>query len=50
MSLSVEASDTAFEFFKKRAYIAKQRNSVPRHGEWLANTTMQKQLASGAPQ
>ena len=51
-SLSVDASDTALEFFRKRGYVAKQRNSVPRHGEWLANTTMQKQLtpASGAPQ
>lgn len=51
-ALSVDASDTAVEFFRKRGYVAKQRNSVPRHGEWLANTTMQKQLspASGAPQ
>jgi putative acetyltransferase len=51
-SLSVDASDTALDFFKKRGYVARQRNSVPRHGEWLANTTMQKQLApaSGAPQ
>jgi len=51
-SLSVDASDTALDFFKKRGYVASQRNSVPRHGEWLANTTMQKQLApaSGAPQ
>lgn len=51
-ALSVDASDTAIDFFKKRGYVAKQRNSVPRHGEWLANTTMQKQLthASGAPQ
>src|ERR1043166_3184997 len=33
-------------------YVAQQRNPVPRHGEWLANTTMQKQLApsAGAPQ
>jgi putative acetyltransferase len=49
-SLSVDASDNALDFFKKRGYVAKQRNSVPRHGEWLANTTMQKQLApAGAP-
>jgi putative acetyltransferase len=50
-ALSVEASDNAIDFFRKRGYVAKQRNSVPRHGEWLANTTMQKQLApaSGAP-
>jgi putative acetyltransferase len=51
-SLSVDASDTALDFFKKHGYVARQRNSVPRHGEWLANTTMQKQLApaSGATQ
>jgi putative acetyltransferase len=49
-ALSVDASDNAIDFFKKRGYVAKQRNSVPRHGEWLANTTMQKQLApAGAP-
>ena len=50
-TLTVDASDTAEPLFKKRGYVAKQRNSVPRHGEWLANTTMQKQLASasGAP-
>lgn len=51
-TLSVDASDTALDFFRKRGYVARQRNSVPRHGEWLANTTMQKQLvpASGASQ
>jgi len=50
-ALSVDASDTALDFFKKRGYVASQRNSVPRHGEWLANTTMQKQLvpSAGAP-
>jgi len=53
-ALSVDASDNALDFFKKRGYVARQRNSVPRHGEWLANTTMQKALADaaapGAPQ
>lgn len=51
-SLSVDASDTALDFFKRRGYVARQRNSVPRHGEWLANTTMQKELkpSAGAPQ
>ena len=50
-ALSVDASDNAIDFFKKHGYVARQRNSVPRQGEWLANTTMQKQLvpASGAP-
>jgi putative acetyltransferase len=48
-SLTVDASDTAQEFFTKRGYVAKQRNTVTVNGEWLANTTMQKSLASGAP-
>src|SRR5437762_2758164 len=47
-SLTVEASDTAEPFFKKRGYIAKQRNTVTVNGEWLANTTMQKTLADNA--
>jgi putative acetyltransferase len=46
-SLTVEASDNAEPFFKKRGYVAKQRNSVTVNGEWLANTTMQKTLESG---
>ncbi len=46
-SLSVDASDNALDFFKKRGYVAKQRNSVTVNGEWLANTTMQKTLANG---
>jgi putative acetyltransferase len=46
-SLSVDASDTALDFFKKRGYVAKQRNSVTVNGEWLANTTMQKVFANG---
>jgi putative acetyltransferase len=44
--LSVDASDTARGFFEKRGYVAQQRNSVSMGGEWLANTTLQKQLAS----
>ena len=47
-SLTVDASDTAQEFFAKRGYVAKQRNTVTLNGEWLANTTMQKNLAEGA--
>ena len=46
-SLTVNASDNAQEFFKKRGYVAKQRNSVTINGEWLANTTMLKTLESG---
>ena len=47
-SLSVDASDNALDFFKKRGYVAKQRNNVTVNGEWLANTTMQKMLSIGA--
>jgi len=46
-SLTVDASDTAQEFFEKRGYVGKQRNTVTVNGEWLANTTMQKTLAEG---
>src|SRR6266404_3984424 len=48
-SLTVDASDNAQEFFLKRGYVAKQRNTVTVNGEWLANTTMQKTLAESAP-
>ena len=47
-SLTVDASDNATEFFIKRGYVAKQRNTVTVNGEWLANTTMQKTLGEGA--
>jgi putative acetyltransferase len=46
-NLSVDASDNALDFFKKRGYVAQQRNSVTVNGEWLANTTMRKTLANG---
>jgi putative acetyltransferase len=44
--LSVDTSDNALEFFRKRGYVAKQRNSVTIRDEWLANTTMQKTLGA----
>jgi putative acetyltransferase len=47
-SLTVEVSDNATEFFSRRGYVAKQRNTVTVNGEWLANTTMQKTLGDGA--
>src|ERR1700731_2778788 len=47
-ALTVDASDNAAEFFAKRGYVAKQRNTVTVNGEWLANTTMQKTLGDGA--
>jgi putative acetyltransferase len=45
--LTVDASDNAQEFFRKRGYVARQRNSVTIGDEWLANTTMQKTLGGG---
>ncbi len=42
--LSVDASDTVRGFFEKRGYVAQQRNSVSIGDEWLANTTLSKQL------
>ena len=44
--LSADVSDSARGFFEKRGYVAQQRNSVSLGDEWLANTTMQKQLAA----
>ncbi|HEX5778637.1 MAG TPA: GNAT family N-acetyltransferase [Xanthobacteraceae bacterium] len=46
IKLTVEASDNAQEFFRRRGFKALQRNSVPMGGEWLANTTMEKPLAT----
>jgi putative acetyltransferase len=44
--LTVDASDSARGFFEKRGYVAQQRNTVLARGEWLANTTLHKQLAA----
>src|SRR5580700_1247540 len=46
--LTVDASDTARGFFERRGFVAKTRNTVPLGGEWFANTTMVKQLATAA--
>ena len=45
--LTVEASDTARDFFARRGYVPQQRNTVSCRGEWLASTTMAKSLAKG---
>lgn len=45
-TLTVEASDTARDFFAARGYVAQSRNTVTIAGEWLGNTTMTKQLAA----
>jgi putative acetyltransferase len=42
--IETDASDVARDFFEARGYVAMQRNTVMLHGEWLANTTMKKQL------
>ncbi|MCS0504366.1 GNAT family N-acetyltransferase [Ancylobacter mangrovi] len=42
--LAVDASDTALGFFQKRGFVPKSRNTVPRGGVWLGNTTMEKTL------
>src|SRR3954466_4982284 len=34
-SLTVDASDNALDFFRKRGFVARQRNSVTINGEWL---------------
>ena len=47
--LTVEASDTAREFFQRRGFTAEQRNTTLAGNEWLSNTTMKKQLPARAP-
>ena len=46
--LTTEASDSAQDFFKNRGFMATQRNTVMRGGEWLSNTTMEKPLKETA--
>lgn len=48
--LSVDASDTAEPFFAKRGYVSERRNTIRLGEEWLANTTMNKTLATSGPQ
>ncbi len=44
--LTVNASDSAREFFIHRGYTPEQRNTVLIGDEWLANTTMKKKFAA----
>ena len=44
--LTADVSESALDFFKKRGFAATQRNTVQVGGEWLANTTMDKPLAT----
>ena len=46
--LTVDASDTAREFFAHRGFVPQQRNTVSVGNEWLSNTTMKKQLKGAA--
>jgi len=43
--LTADVSDAAQDFFKKRGFTARQRNTLQIGCEWLANTTMEKPLA-----
>jgi putative acetyltransferase len=45
-AITADVSDNAEEFFKKRGYVARRRNTMTVNGEWLANTTMQKTLSA----
>ena len=48
--LTADASDTALGFFERRGFEPQRRNTVPRNGEWLANTTVRKSFAANANQ
>jgi putative acetyltransferase len=47
-TLTVEAADSARDFFAHRGYVPTSRNTVTVGGEWLGNTTMTKELAPPA--
>jgi len=44
--LTADVSDSAIDFFRKRGFEPRTRNTQPLGGEWLANTTMEKKLAA----
>jgi putative acetyltransferase len=46
VKLTADASDSALGFFEHRGFEPQRRNTVPRNGEWLANTTVEKNLAA----
>jgi len=46
--LTVEASDSARDFFAARGYVPQSRKTIMLGGEWLGNTTMTKELAAAA--
>ena len=45
VAISVDASETAQPFFAQRGYAPLSRNTVMAGEEWLANTSMKKDLA-----
>jgi len=47
--LTADVSDSAQDFFRKRGFAPRQRNTVQLGGEWLANTTMEKKFAAKEP-
>jgi len=46
--LTVDATDSARDFFAARGYVPQSRNTIMLGGEWLGNTTMTKELAAAA--
>lgn len=44
--LTADVSDSAQDFFRRRGFSPRQRNTIPLGDEWLANTTMEKRLAA----
>jgi putative acetyltransferase len=44
--LTADVSDSAQDFFRRRGFSPRQRNTIPLGDEWLANTTMEKKLAT----
>jgi putative acetyltransferase len=47
--LTADVSDAAEDLFRRRGFTPRQRNTVPIGQEWLANTTMEKQLVAKEP-
>lgn len=48
--VTVDASESAVEFFETRGFTALRRNSINIDDQWLTNTTMSKSLKAKPPQ
>jgi putative acetyltransferase len=46
--MTVEAADSARDFFLRRGYVPQSRNTRIIRGQWLGNTSMTKELAPAA--